>query len=250
MDVLAGRTPTGTVGSVSTHHVLRVAGALLTLALVVNCGAGPQAPTPPDPRSVVPLPVAVLPVDPSLPGLLEGRHSTREYRLDPISPEALAGLLWAGYGRQSDGGRTVPSAGGIHPMELHVLAGDVSGLVPGVYAYDPDAHQLVLHRNGDLRAELMAACLDQSAVGSAPVVIVVAGNPELLRARYGDRSDRYTLLEAGHIGQNLMLAAQSLDLGLVTIGAFDDDAVAGIVGLPEGRQPYYVVPVGHPVLPS
>jgi hypothetical protein len=53
-------------------------------------------------------------------------------------------------------------------------------------------------------------------------------------------------MEAGHIGQNIALAAQSLNLGLVTIGAFDDDGVHGVLSLPQVERAYYIIPVGHP----
>jgi nitroreductase len=40
------------------------------------------------------------------------------------------------------------------------------------------------------------------------------------------------------------LQAESLDLGTVTIGAFDDPAVQQIVGMQEQGRPIYIMPVG------
>ena len=80
----------------------------------------------------------------------------------------------------------------------------------------------------------------------APVVLVVAGDPERLRERYGDRSERFELLEAGHVGQNIALTAHALGLGVVTIGSFGDGDVADVLDLPEGEHVHYLLPVGHP----
>ncbi len=54
-------------------------------------------------------------------------------------------------------------------------------------------------------------------------------------------------LEAGHAAQNLLLQAVSLGLAAVPIGAFHDDEVQRVLGLPNDHQPLYLIPVGHPV---
>lgn len=194
------------------------------------------------------LPSPGLPADEdaALPALLDTRHSTREFENTPLTLEDVSALLWAGYGVQSDGGRTVPSAGALYPLDLRLVTGAVDGLSPGVHVHRPDTHSLETVVEGDVRAELASAALDQESIAEAPAVLVVAGTPDRLRDRYGDRSERFALLEAGHVGQNLALAAQSLGLGLVTIGSFDDRAVARILLLGEGEQVHYLVPVGHP----
>jgi nitroreductase len=63
--------------------------------------------------------------------------------------------------------------------------------------------------------------------------------------RYGDRADRYVLLEAGHAAQNLLLEAVAMGLGAVPIGAFDDVAVSQAMELADGEVPLYLIPVGH-----
>lgn len=53
------------------------------------------------------------------------------------------------------------------------------------------------------------------------------------------------LLEAGHIGRNLYLAATSMGLGACAVGAFLDDALNDLLGL-DGQEEavLYVVSVG------
>ncbi len=223
-----------------------VVGVLTVTAMLSGCSTPSPTREPSATGPVAPLPDPSLPTGHELGDLFDGRRSTREFSADPLSLAKASSLLWAGYGLRSDGGRVVPSAGAIYPMTLYVVAGDVTGLDAGVYTYDPQSHRLTLHRSGDIRDELMSASLDQAWVGAAPISIVVAGAPDRLRHRYGERSERYALLEAGHIGQNLALAVQPLGLGMVTVGAFDDAAVARIIDLPKSEQPFYILPIGRP----
>ena len=91
----------------------------------------------------------------------------------------------------------------------------------------------------------MAAALDQGPVGEAPLVIAVVAVPTRT-ARYANRARRYVDLEAGHAAQNALLQAVAMDLVAVPIGAFDDDAVAQVLALPDGHEPRYMLPIGHP----
>lgn len=77
-------------------------------------------------------------------------------------------------------------------------------------------------------------------------MFVITGVPARTQPRYGSRAERYVLLEAGHAAQNLLLQATTLDLGAVPVGAFNDDDVSRILGLPSGERPLYLIPVGHP----
>ena len=52
-----------------------------------------------------------------------------------------------------------------------------------------------------------------------------------MRWKYQDRTYRYGLIEAGHIGQNLYLAATSMGLGACSVGAFMDDAINAMLGV-------------------
>jgi SagB-type dehydrogenase family enzyme len=77
-------------------------------------------------------------------------------------------------------------------------------------------------------------------------VFVIAAVYERTSVKYGDRAKRYVHLEAGHAAQNLLLQAVALGLGGVPIGAFHDDKVQAVLGLPKDQRPLYLIPVGHP----
>jgi SagB-type dehydrogenase family enzyme len=99
---------------------------------------------------------------------------------------------------------------------------------------------------GDRRRSLSAASLDQVLVAEAPVVIVLSAVLARTAVEYGDRAWRYVNLEAGHVAQNVLLAAVALGLGAVPVGAFEDESIQETLGLPALHRPLYVIPVGRP----
>ncbi|MFB0558659.1 MAG: SagB/ThcOx family dehydrogenase [Candidatus Bathyarchaeia archaeon] len=174
------------------------------------------------------------------------RRSTREYTGEPLTLQEVSQLLWACQGiTDTRGYRTAPSAGALYPLEVYVVAGDVEDLPEGVYKYRPKEHQLARVLAGDERSELARAALGQAWVEGAAADIVIAAIYERTTVKYGERGVRYVHMEAGHAAQNLCLQAAALDLGVVTVGAFHDDQVKEILGLPEDEQPLYIIPVGR-----
>jgi len=174
------------------------------------------------------------------------RRSIREYRRDPLVLAEVSQLLWAAQGITDPAGyRTAPSAGAFHPLELHLVAGQVSDLPAGIYRYRPAGHQLSLTAAGDHRAELSHAALDQSCVRVAPAVLVFGAIDDRAAAKYGRRTAMYVHLEAGHAAQNILLQAFSLRLGAVPIAAFDDLRIKQVVGMLEKERPVYLIPVGR-----
>jgi len=182
----------------------------------------------------------------SLEETLLGRRSVREYADLPLSLEEVSQLLWAAQGITSDwGGRTAPSAGALYPLELYLLVGDVDNLEVGVYKYQPQEHALVRVGEGDVRTELASAALGQSFVAGGAIGIVISAVYKRTTRKYGDRGVHYVHMEAGHTAQNICLESVALDLGTVTIGAFSDERVMDILGMPESEIPLYIMPVGR-----
>ena len=119
--------------------------------------------------------------------------------------------------------------------------GDINA---GVYHTKRGYSELELHKEGDLRAGLADACLNQMFIAHAPVSLVTAAEYERTTRRYGDRGVRYVLIEVGHASQNVYLQCEALGLATVAIGAFYDEAVARVLNLPRQHRPLYVMPVG------
>ncbi len=184
--------------------------------------------------------------DTSVEEAILNRRSVREYTGEALTLAEVSQLLWAAQGTTDPRGfRTVPSAGALYPLEVYVVVGDVDGLGPGVYRYVPDDHELVTMAAGDRRAELAEAAVDQEWVEEAAVDLVITSVPARTTAKYGERGIRYVHMEAGHVGQNVYLQAETLDLGVTVIGAFNDDRVREIVAAPAEEEPLYVISVGR-----
>jgi SagB-type dehydrogenase family enzyme len=224
--------------------VLLVAACIAGITVWIGQGSRPAGESPPGLEMTLPPPRTGSPM--SVEEALLRRRSVRTYREEALALAEVAQLLWAAQGITGAGGlRTAPSAGALYPLEILVVAGNVTGLGSGVYRYHPGGHTLTRIRGGDVRKELAGAALGQKAVGEAPAVLAISAVYARTTAKYGERGIRYVHLEAGHSAQNVCLQATSLGLGTVTVGAFDDRKVHEVLGLDPGEEPLYLIPVGR-----
>lgn len=180
------------------------------------------------------------------------RRSIRQYDHSPLNLEQLSYLLWAadGISARADGFelRTAPSAGALYPVETYVVVNDVLDVQPGVYYYRASNHSLLLLKPGDFRQAVAQAALGQGMCAQAPAVIAWTAVFPRSAWRYGQRAYRYAYLDAGHIAQNLALAAVALELGTCQIGALFDDEVNSILGVDgESESVVYMSVVGKPL---
>lgn len=181
------------------------------------------------------------------------RRSRREYSDDPLTAAELGQLLWAAQGVTGrnfarEDFRAAPSAGATYPLEVFVVVGEegVEGVEPGVYHYEVGAHELTVVERGDFQSELAAIAINQGFVAEAALDVVVTGVDERTTGRYGRRGRvRYVPMEAGHVGQNLYLQAESLGLATVAVGAFRDAQLRALLDVGDAQRPLYVFPVGR-----
>ena len=209
-------------------------------------------------HAIIPLPSPELDSAYSIEQALLNRQSVRSYTNEALSLADLAQLLWACLGIRKvqtveRGGkemqfrfRTTPSAGALYPLELYVLVKRVEGLEAGLYHYLPgpgkDEHSLKLLRAGEQSAELADAALGQSCITDSAANLIIAGVIERTATKYGKRARRYVQIEVGHAAQNVCLQAPGLGIGVVMLGAFDDDDMREFVGEPV--EPFYILSVG------
>lgn len=220
--------------------------SLLALGCTVATPTPSRTPTTSPQYPVIKLPEPRLRGEISLEETLLERRSVRDYAPGSLRLEEVSQLLWAAQGVTAEwGGRTAPSAGALYPLETYLVVGNVESLSPGVYKYNPEGHELVKVRDGDVREQLAVATLGQTCVKEGTISIVIAAVYERTTGKYGERGVRYVHMEAGHAAQNIYLQATALDLGMVTVGAFHDDQVKDIVGLSGNESPLYVIPVGR-----
>lgn len=172
---------------------------------------------------------------------LTSRRSHRQFAAEPLSLGQVAQLCWAAQGitDEGEGHRTAPSAGALYPITIFVVD------AKGVYEYEPGRHSLRPALAGDLRRELQAAALNQPCVGGAPVCLVITMDVARTASKYGSRAERYCLMEAGHVAQNILLQATAMGLAGVPVGAFEDRQVAATLELSPNLRPVYLLPLGY-----
>ena len=168
---------------------------------------------------------------------IEKRRSLRRYQDAPLSLEELSYLLWLTQGVQRITGRpatlrTVPSAGARHAFETVLLVNNVSGLEPGLYRFIATRHALMqMEAPADIREQLTHATHEQEHVRQSAVTFAWAAITERMAWRYSERSMRYLFLDAGHVCQNLYLAAESIGCGACAVGHFLDGELNALLGL-------------------
>jgi SagB-type dehydrogenase family enzyme len=182
---------------------------------------------------------------------LRARRSIRHFSGRSLALEQLSYLLWAAGGIQrverDHEFRTVPSAGALYPVETYLMIDGVEDLDPGVYHYSVGDHALELLKSGQFGHDMAQAALGQKMCLEAAAVFIWTAIFQRSKWKYDERAYRYIYLDAGHIGQNLALAATAIGLGTCQIGALFDDEVNGIIGVDgDAESVIYMSVVGEP----
>jgi SagB-type dehydrogenase family enzyme len=195
--------------------------------------------------------------------VIRERVSHRQFSSDPLSLEELSFLLWATQGVRevvTEGGityvmRNVPSGGNRHPFETYLSIQHVEGIPIGLYRYLPLDHQLVqLKIDDELTEQVNQGSLRQNSgsgqqpnffIKEAAVVFIWTAIPYRSEWRYHRAAARLIALDAGHVCQNLYLAAGAIGAGTCAVGAFDQDRMNDVVGVDGGDEfVIYMAPVG------
>lgn len=138
----------------------------------------------------------------------------RRFKSDPVSDATVRRLI--------DAATRAPSAGHTEPWAFVVV------------------------RDAKRRARLGRAAFGQTWLARAPVAIVACADLSRSRRRYGERGERYAVVDTAFASLLLLLAVAESGLGACFVGAFDDREVRRILALPDDVQPLAVIPVGHP----
>jgi len=177
---------------------------------------------------------------------LKERRSIRMLKNDSLTMEAVSQLLWAAQGITDDKGhRTAGSAFEAYPLEIYVLAGNITNLTAGAYHFKPQNQSLVLLSKGDIRAEFVNASVipENAWIKTAPAIFLITGNFEKTVKTRAVNSTVY--IEAGLASQNFLLEVVSLDLGCTYVAGFVPPKAAKFLNLSNEDIPIALLPVGH-----
>jgi SagB-type dehydrogenase family enzyme len=178
----------------------------------------------------------------ALPLAAAGSREAPAFTGEPLSLGLLARLLkltngvtGAVGGDPPEPRRAAPSAGALYAGEVYVVAERVSGLAPGVYSYAVAEHALVPVRSGAQLSAVAGAVEAPGALAGAACAVLLTNVFARYAWRYGARGYRYALVDSGHIGENLRLAAAAAGLGHRSVLRFEDDALAALLDV-DGRE--------------
>lgn len=177
------------------------------------------------------------------------RRTVRSFIPKMLSLSQLAQLLWAAQGitAKRHALRSAPSAGALYPMDIYIVVGQggVVELSAGVYHYEVREHALKPLGEDDLRIDVAQTSHAQMWMARAPVNFIITAEYPRVCSKYGRRGERYAMIEAGHVGQNLFLQAEALGLKAGIVGAFHDADINRLLNLPREHEPLLIMPVGY-----
>ncbi len=201
-----------------------------------------STPLPPPATLAMPIGVAV-----------RRRVTGRTMSSSPLSLEQISTLLFHAYGETRDNAdtpfprpfRTVPSGGALYPLDLIMHSARIDGLAPGFHYYDPTNHSLRLVRRGDQTNRLSGCFVQRDLPLESSVQLFMTAFFERSTFKYADRGYRFVLIEAGHVAQNLSLAAAAMGLAATCIGGYFDREIDALLEL-DGvtRSTVYALAIG------
>jgi len=181
------------------------------------------------------------PLDIALGDAIVRRRSFRDFTGDPVPLDcfttivrATAGISASAEVKLADGEiaqfnlRTVPSGGGLYPIDLYIAVLNIKTIKPGIYRYQPLEDKLIEmgnHKKLDPLLKSFSGVVDMVKSSNASLLFLYVAKPWRSMRKYGNRGLRFVFQEVGGMVQNLHLAVAGLGLGSVDCASFfEDDA--------------------------
>ena len=135
-------------------------------------------------------------------------------------------------GKQTFHLRSCPSSAALFPFEIYVAAFGVEGLEPGFYHYSVQECALRKLRDGAAALALLKKGRpDLQFLKTVPAALLVSTIFCRSTWRYRQRGYRYALIDAGHLVQNLVTAANGLGIQTTTRLSMNDRNMRELIGV-------------------
>jgi SagB-type dehydrogenase family enzyme len=168
------------------------------------------------------------------------RRTHRVYGNAPITLDSFSGLLSC-LRRVTFNGRPkylYPSSGGLYCIQsyLYVKAGRIDGVSHGTYYYDPAGHRLMgLCLGAELDRTVYSLLINRPVFDSAAFSIYLIAQLAAITPMYGEESLRLATLDAGYMGQLLVMTAPKFGMGLCPIGSLEFDRISHLFQLEDSH---------------
>jgi SagB-type dehydrogenase family enzyme len=141
--------------------------------------------------------------------------------------------------------RPYPSAGGRYPLEIYAAVLRGKDIKEGLYHYNVKRNMLELLLEKYLQGEIKNVIGYEDWILNSSVIFFITGILDRNRTKYHNRGYLYTLLEAGHMAQNICLIATKLNLKVSPLGGFANAEVARFIDILNSKEkPIYAIVVG------
>lgn len=182
--------------------------------------------------------------------LLINRSSYRKFSRKSVGLQQLSEILYyaAGSARELEGKIhfPYPSAGGKYPIEIYPLVQYGSELNPGLYHYSPEEHALDILLSPLKKEDTSSIWMSQKWFKNASIILIFTAAYLRTTDKYGQNGLSFPFIEAGHIGQNVYLLAQSLGIGCCSIGQFKEKQLCELLDInPFEEYPIYYIALGN-----
>lgn len=190
------------------------------------------------PRTILPEPKEISVF---VTNLLKNRQSCRKFVREPISLKDLSTLLGHALSvRNESSKRPYPSGGGRYPVETHILVQNCNELAVGFYYYHPKEHALYL----TLPLSKIPS-LSVPWTSDASCIILFSALWERSSRKYQELALPLTLIEAGHMAQNILLVAEAMNIGSCPSANFNEKVSEWLLDEnPEVESALYIIPIG------
>jgi SagB-type dehydrogenase family enzyme len=180
--------------------------------------------------------------------LTRSRRSSRDFRGAFVSRKDFDALLQTACGvtgsLDAAGGRmqlrAYPSSGALYAVEIYPVVFRIEGLEPAVYHYRASEDVLEVVRPGIDPAIVVRAALpiEREMVAAAAALVCLTGCFPRHERKYGEGGYRMLVAEAGHISQNLVLAATALGLSARPFGGVFDELLNQDLGIDSDEEQF------------
>lgn len=175
--------------------------------------------------------------------LLEKRYSCRNFDSRAIPTDKIFSICKSSYSSEI---KPVASAGNLTPLSIFVILLKGTNEIPrGIYQYDNDNEKLNQIRTDITDEELIYAFNDESIIFGAPCIFVIAADLNRHMSKYSNRGYRFTLLEVGHVLQNITVEAIEQKVNSIEYGGFKDVAISNLIGLKNELLPIACIAIGY-----
>ena len=172
--------------------------------------------------------------------ILQKRKSVRNFRAERARLEEVSAILELALFRsktdqQHTLGCAYPSAGGLYPVMCIILFCNTAEVTGKMGVYDPYQHRLTRVASFDTRMLADSLVLDESKLNLFSFFVVQVADLTRTLRKYGRRSYRFCLLEAGHQSQCLQMAAVEQGFGTCLYGGYEESKLRRTSGV-SGRE--------------